>query len=466
MPTIRYPRGLKPIAKHFAAPIAKLARNTVSKVTGEAPEEQWNPDVKPLGAGSWGVVWPLADERFILKLTADPTEGPVVQTILKHPHLHNNMGIIHYFALKQVPPKALAEAGLDVYRKKTQAIYVIVAERLQHSSAVPFGGGVHSDVNRFAKRLGDLKLAAGALVHELSLKKPRPYKIDDLHAAWITALHRLNEGPIEDFVHTFFDFTRNEKASPDVGPATGGILADIHFNNVGKRVVDWSDCGIELSPSNYWVISDPGHSSLADKPEVELLENPKCQGDLFHATTFASLEAIAEHGLQPRQGAGLFQHGGYAEHSQGKVFLARGRSAALEWFSKVEDIADHHYGDDDEPDAKVPVLLRITKPKGATLHVDEVGSRDVPCSFYLDKSIPPHLLEFFDAGSKDWVGVDEWMSADPYLGLKSVEHYNEDGDVVGEKEDWTSRGFYTVSAYENGGFKPDRDDADAWDEDI
>jgi hypothetical protein len=61
-----------------------------------------------------------------------------------------------------------------------------------------------------------------------------------------------------------------------VGPVTGGILADIHFNNVGKRVVDWSPYGIELEPSNYWVISDPGHSSLAEKPEIgELQPNPR-----------------------------------------------------------------------------------------------------------------------------------------------------------------------------------------------
>jgi len=272
---MRYPRGLKKIAEQYETPVAKLAREVVASVTG-VDAVQWSMAVAPLGAGSWGVVWPLADERFILKLTADPTEGPIIQTIMDEHVLLNHMGIIHYFAVKKIP-------ATFTWKNKPQTVYVVIAERLQHSSQVPtptYDSRELRDYNNFVHALYKLKDTAGKLVHELGLKRPSAYKVDQLHEAWTASVRRLQQGPMEDFIWQFFDVTRDDKAPESFGQATGGILADIHFNNVGKRVVDWTDLDIELEPSDYWVISDPGHSSLVDKRTIEdLRPNPRLKPD-------------------------------------------------------------------------------------------------------------------------------------------------------------------------------------------
>lgn len=276
---IRFPHGLKPIVKKYEQKIAKLAREVVRDVTAPGPdgpvdEPQWSFDVEPLGAGSWGVVWPLADERFILKVTADPTEGPVVATIMAEPYLHDHMAILHYFALREIPEFA-------VFRGKPFKVYVIVAERLVHSSQASKlldadDDEQYDNLHRFTLALQKLQLAARALVHEREKKRPSAWEVDKLYGEWLDALNRLGDGPLEDFIIQFYDHTRSESEGADDAPS-GGVLADLHFNNIGKRVVDWTDLGIELRPSHdnaYWVINDPGHSSLAEKPEVRVLENP------------------------------------------------------------------------------------------------------------------------------------------------------------------------------------------------
>lgn len=275
MPSTRFPHGLKPIVQKYETKIAKLARETVREVTAPGPdgpidEPQWSFATPPLGAGSWGVVWPLADDRFILKVTADPTEGPVVATIMAEPYLHDHMAILHYFALREIPEPAL-------FRGKPFKVYVIVAERLEHSSEFEMHyTSADPGRSRFPNALHKLQLAARALVHEREKKRPSAWKVDKLYGEWMDAVQDLRDSPLEDFIIQFYDHTRSEAEGHDDMPS-GGVLADLHFNNIGKRVVDWTDLGIELSPSHnneYWVINDPGHSSLAEKPEVRVLENP------------------------------------------------------------------------------------------------------------------------------------------------------------------------------------------------
>ena len=275
MPTHRTPYGIARIAEKYEKGIARLARETVAAVVGDEGVAQWSADVEPLGSGSWGTVWPLADERFILKITADPTEGPIVQTIMQEPNLHNHMAIVHYFALKKLPEKW-------TWRNKTHDIYVIVAERLQHMNQVPappYGTPERAQFYATTQRIHAQKVAAGRLVHELDLKRPQARVVDKLFEEWQSAVSHLNEGPMEDFIWQFFDATQMNDAPEAFGPATGGILADIHSQNVGKRVVDWTPFGLELSPSDYWVINDPGHSSLEHKPDIAtLVPNPRITG--------------------------------------------------------------------------------------------------------------------------------------------------------------------------------------------
>jgi hypothetical protein len=191
----------------------------------------------------------------------------------------------------------------------------------------------------------------------------------------------------------------------------------------------------------------------------------------YHTTSFASVDSIAANGLRPRRGAGVYSHGGYGKHSQGKVFLAGDKDAALAWYGKIQDMLWHEHSDDEEPDELVPVMLRIDL-SGTTLQeeIDPLGDRDVPGSYFVTDVIPADAIEFFDPSTKEWTPLEDW-SGDAYDGVESIEYFNDEGDVVdvvdeddtdeyGEQA-WTSRGFTVYGPYDDGGFKPSMG-ADDW----
>ena len=132
----------------------------------------------------------------------------------------------------------------------------------------------------------------------------------------------------------------------------------------------------------------------------------KVRDPLFHTTSHASLEEIAENGLSPRSGGGTFEHGGYGEHSQGKVFLSDNPEAARAWQSKVFDQLENRHGDSDL-EHRVPVMLRV---KSRETERDEVGDEDVPGSRYVEDAVPPEDIEFWHPTKKRWTPVTEWGS--------------------------------------------------------
>lgn len=123
---------------------------------------------------------------------------------------------------------------------------------------------------------------------------------------------------------------------------------------------------------------------------------------LFHSTPAYAMSRIKREGLAPRKGAGLFQHGGYDLHSQGKVFLSNNLYAAKQWHSKVEAQLEHHH---DNPKHHVAVMLRV-KPRET--HLDDVGDRDVSGSRFVRDVVPATDIEFFHEGTKRWKPVKDY----------------------------------------------------------
>jgi hypothetical protein len=250
---------MKPLIVKYAEQIAKLASRVVHEVTGESRAEQWSLKTTPLGNGSWGVVYPLADERFVLKVTADPTEGPIIAKIMSEYQLHNHMGIIHYFALRQLPENTTG--------RKSYPVYVIVAERLKDVGGLNrYGPG---NVNlRLGQQLLRLQKTAGVLVKEKNKKRKNQRIIDDLDDAYMELVGNIDDSVLADFFYQFRDATED------------GVLADVHLMNVGKRQVNWTKVGDGSVPLEggdwHWVISDPGHSSVEGSETIEQLrENPR-----------------------------------------------------------------------------------------------------------------------------------------------------------------------------------------------
>lgn len=164
---------------------------------------------------------------------------------------------------------------------------------------------------------------------------------------------------------------------------------------------------------------------------------------LFHATSFRAVDGIAQDGLVPAHGGSTFQHGGYAAHSAGRVFLAEDPSAARAWFGKVADILEYNAGDEPELEDIVPVLLRIHGRWRASAKVDPIGDRDVPGSVYVASEIPTEDIDYWKPG-KGWTPVDAW-NEDPEKGVRRWER--SDGERHPVLRD----------AYEPGGFKPTSD---------
>lgn len=182
--------------------------------------------------------------------------------------------------------------------------------------------------------------------------------------------------------------------------------------------------------------------------QTKALDSP-----LFHVTSYAAVASIAEQGLRPRSGAGVFNHGGYGEHSQGRVFLAGDPNAARSWFNKIDDMLDYHAGDPPDPkdgeeetwlwqSARVPVMLRVDGRWRSRAVVDPLGDQDVPGSYYVEATIPPEDIAFWGPVRRSWRPVVEWDDPEPRYGIERIDR---DGAV------------YVKSAQDPGGFKPTKD---------
>ena len=291
-----------------------------------------------------------------------------------------------------------------------------------------------------------LKGGAGKTFKTQAWSKGKVFLAYGLNAGrqWQEAVYEMLFGPIALLAVTLSDAQKKALQPDRVARAEGDVC--VYFLEAS------------IAPEQIEVVDDGTGPRKNPSDDV-----------FYHTTSFAFVDSIAASGLRPRRGAGVYSHGGYGEHSQGKVFLAGNKDAALAWYGKIQDMLWHEHSDDEEPDNLVPVMLRIAL-SGTTLQeeVDPLGDRDVPGSYFVDDVIPPDAIEFFDPSTKEWTPLEDW-SADAYDGVESIEYFNDEGDVVDEddtdeygEQAWTSRGFTVYGPYDDGGFKPSQDDEQAW----
>ena len=118
-----------------------------------------------------------------------------------------------------------------------------------------------------------------------------------------------------------------------------------------------------------------------------LLDEDTCGGArddyFYHVTAESRLDAIARYGLVPGKPANFANQ---REYSAGKVFVSHGLSTARLWEAYLYDTLDE--GDR-------PVILRI-RPEAklrSKVYLDEKGTEDAGCSFYLTSTVKPQHLE-------------------------------------------------------------------------
>ncbi len=122
--------------------------------------------------------------------------------------------------------------------------------------------------------------------------------------------------------------------------------------------------------------------------------------ELYHVTFAGSLEAIQRQGLLPGSG-GKFG-GGYAGHSEGKLFLTE-PGGVFFWHHRIAATVTPM-----ERAEETPVVLRFvpTADEEEAMQEDEIGTKDAMAEAYMFKgSVPPERLKMWDGS--EWVSLND-----------------------------------------------------------
>jgi len=208
-----------------------------------------------LGHGAWGHVYPTLFKEWVIKVSIDPTEGPVNQTVLETPELRVNPGIAWVEGVWR-----LAEEfdGL--------VPYVILRENIR-----PW-----TDTQIYANDILSTKLNLTAMAAE---RLNEAIYLDRQGAARPGYLKKMEMqffeeiGGLEDY--------KSGRPAADLAAfmdswyaIVGGALADITSTNVGNRMNDLPvEPGHEADPVRL-VAFDIGHSNVETHVHVPLVANP------------------------------------------------------------------------------------------------------------------------------------------------------------------------------------------------
>ncbi len=203
-----------------------------------------------LGCGHWGCVFDTDDPRWAVKITVDPTEGALVQATLEtREELEGGDGTGPSQVLDGIVfYKGLYDGGTVEAFRQLYTVYVIVREKIEpidwestHSLKwlVPRISIRESMLN--LKLLADIMRTAQRRLFAQSTRKKR-----ELYVRYIEAAEAIKKLP-------YLRRTLIELATD-----YGVLLTDIHAENVGRSVVDWSDKIRKYRPKGTVIIFDLG----------------------------------------------------------------------------------------------------------------------------------------------------------------------------------------------------------------
>lgn len=248
----RFPKGIRKVID--------LYRDRVEAVAGG-----WVDWENPLGCGAFGCVFQLwsQDVGFdrpdsqayplnrVLKISTDPTEGPVVSAIMKTGLDDQLAGLARWYGVWRVPEK--------IQKGRRSTAWIIVREAVK-----PFDWMGHlRETGTTFQWIGILQNYNIHAARERDLKRP-----------WMKRMARENADrelvKLYDFPPTYYVAYAIEQLRH-----RGILLADVHAANLGMRLEDtsnqevqivrWAD-GVERPAL---LIFDPGHSMAPPGTAVE-----------------------------------------------------------------------------------------------------------------------------------------------------------------------------------------------------
>jgi len=267
---MRFPKGVKKTIDLYKGKIAAVAGGWVD----------W---MNPIGCGSFGCVFNIWTKDLgydqpgsqalitdrVLKISTDPTEGPVVSAIMKTGLDKRLTGLARWYGVWRIPePIQTGPRGTG---------WVILREEVR-----PFNHIEDMPINVFGGRsswvtaLRDYNITAR---RSIELKRPWMKRMAEEQAS--EAVMRLYNEPGTYYVAEAIDALGRE----------GIVLADIHHGNLGFRIHPTDEQPLETA---WWgdqkerpplLIFDPGHSSAPEETKVEALwqlagkANPWMEGE-------------------------------------------------------------------------------------------------------------------------------------------------------------------------------------------
>lgn len=225
------------------------------------------------GCGHFGCVFPSSQPEWVLKITRDPTEGPVAQFISE---LEND-----FSAFVKYHPKGVVKLTDMYFRGKSWPIYAYVRENV-----LPVGSlwgyrsplyeqveksypkdyeRVSRDIHNGLVALNAVLISARNLQKLRNKKTTKEWTLQQAEDKWEDAIHGLYRyHPMYHIAWAIGDLYRHY----DI------VLTDVHSNNVGVPLYAMGDRDPTL-PFPYFrnvIIFDPGHTQIPVPIEIPHIE--------------------------------------------------------------------------------------------------------------------------------------------------------------------------------------------------
>lgn len=234
------------------------------RLTFESALAGVSPLVDSLGCGSFGCVYPTntPHNRWAVKISLDPFEGPLTNLVIQDPVLQYHPGVVYIPYMWQLPVVHPIKIDLETLEYK---IWVILREEIAITSPTPDSLELLLHNTRFDAE------AVNLTVDDIEKGEAEERDLTFYLDAFLKKLDRIDDYEVGAALANFMALYWEQ---------TSVALADIHGGNTGRRIHDLSDFGghehPEGVPSDYLVAFDIGASKVAPgKAPIELLRNPR-----------------------------------------------------------------------------------------------------------------------------------------------------------------------------------------------
>jgi hypothetical protein len=209
--------------KHWSAIARVCARSIGRKVQGFLPRPKDRDSI--LGWGVYGVVWETGDPRFVVKVSADPTEGPSVAIIRSDKSLWKNPGCVYFHKVWRIPGVTVHVPGHG-----RCLVWVILREELT-CATLACKVTVCKKIDDLGCSAQDLSIERGALVfgHPQARNSYLDSEVEFVHD--VQRLRGTEGEPIAKFMATSYE-------------RAGLVFSDMHAGNVGHRCHNLSSFGV------------------------------------------------------------------------------------------------------------------------------------------------------------------------------------------------------------------------------